>query len=88
LNNYSATFSALQSQALGTQGRQQTQQVLAGLVAATGQAIQTSQANVTTGLQAIAAYDLAQADRQAMEDAQAQQFGTYTPDPTTGYQGF
>ena len=88
LSNYSATFNALAQQASSSTGWQQTQQTIGHAIAATGQAIQTSQANVTTGLQAIAAYDLAQADRQAAAIAQAQQFGTFTPDPTSGYQGF
>jgi P-type conjugative transfer protein TrbJ len=88
LTNYSQTFGALQNQAMSAEGRQQTQQVLSGLVAATGHAIQTSQANVTTGLQALAAYDLSEADRKAAALAEAWQFGEFDPDPTSGYQGF
>jgi P-type conjugative transfer protein TrbJ len=73
LRNDAATLSALQSQAMAATGRQQALQSLAGITATVGQQISKQQGTLTATYQAIATYDTAQADRQAVLDAAAQQ---------------
>lgn len=73
LQNDFPTLSALQSQAMATTGRQQALQSLAGITATVGQQIGKQQGTLTAAFQAIATYDTAQADRQAVLDAAARQ---------------
>lgn len=73
LQNDASTLSALQSQAMATTGRQQALQNLAGITATVGQQISKQQGTLTAAFQAIATYDTAQADRQAVLDAAARQ---------------
>jgi P-type conjugative transfer protein TrbJ len=65
LKTNAATLASLQSQALGTGGRQATLQTLAGLEATIGQQIQSQQGTLTAALQAMLTYQTAQADREA-----------------------
>lgn len=87
LSSYSTTLAALESQAQNSTGRQQTLQAIAGINAAVGQQIKTSQATLSAAMQAQLAVSTAQADRQALQDALWQQFSHFTPLPMNG-QGF
>lgn len=69
LQSTSATLAALQSQAQGASGQKQALQAIAGIGATTGQQLATTQAALTTTMQAMLTYETAQADRQALLDA-------------------
>ena len=73
LHNDAATLSALQSQAMSADGRQKVLQTIAGINATIGQQIGKQQGTLTAIMQALATYDTAQADRQALLDAVNQQ---------------
>ncbi len=87
LSSYSATLNALENQAQSATGRQQTLQAIAGINAAVGQQVKTSQATVTAAMQAQLAVTTAQADRRALQDALWQQFVGVPMAPVQG-QGF
>lgn len=67
------TLSSLQSQAMAATGRQQVLQSIAGINATVGQQIGKQQATLAAAMQALATYDIAQADRQALLEAVGQQ---------------
>lgn len=69
LQTNAATLNSLQSQALGTGGRQATLQTLAGIEATVGQQIQSQQGTLSAAVQAIMTYQTARTDRQALIDA-------------------
>lgn len=73
LQTNAATLNSLQSQALGTNGRQATLQTLAGIEATIGQQIQSQQGTLAAAVQAMMTYQTARADRQAITDAAEQQ---------------
>ncbi len=88
LANYSTQLAALQAQAQSAAGRLQVQQAIAGIQAATGQQLNTTQAQMSAALQAQLAVSTSQADRQGLQDALWQQFSNFTPMPVGGSQGF
>jgi type IV secretion system protein TrbJ len=83
-----ASISAAITQSSGASGF--TQAIQAGNTIAGAAAQQTAglQTSMTTAFQALLTRETAQADRQAMQDAEMNNFMTYTPDATAGYQGF
>jgi len=83
-----SAITAAQSQSQGAGGF--TQAIQAGNTIAASAAQQNAglQTSLSTAMQALLTKDTANADRRAMQDAEMRNFMSYTPDPTSGYQGF
>jgi conjugal transfer/entry exclusion protein len=66
LSTHSSILAALNTQALGTGGRQATLQSLAGSLSTLGQGVQVQQSTIATALQALISYQTTERDQDAV----------------------
>jgi P-type conjugative transfer protein TrbJ len=84
----SAAITAAVAQSNGASGETQAIQAGNEIAAADAQQTATTQAALTYAAQAQLTNTTVNAERQAIYEAAQQQFSTFSPLPTTGYQGF